>query len=139
VADSAKAGSIVQPEGDIDQKLAALDRQIAAQRADLKSSTETPSTNEWWSTTNAMTMSAVVLFFGVLVLFMAYQLLKAGKSAEAVLRIFGTILIVFLAVFLVVAGYSNTQITPVMGLLGTVAGYLLGKDPRPQDRSQKTE
>jgi biopolymer transport protein ExbB/TolQ len=35
-----------------------------------------------------------------------------------------------MAVFLVVAGYTDTQIAPVMGLLGTVAGYLLGKEPK---------
>jgi hypothetical protein len=84
---------------------------------------ETP----WWSTRNAMTMSAALLVFGVVVLLLATYLITTGKSAEAVLRIFGTILIIVIAVFLVVAGYSDTQIAPVMGLLGTIAGYLLGK------------
>ena len=32
------------------------------------------------------------------------------------------------AIFLVVAGYSDQQIAPVIGLLGTIAGYLLGKE-----------
>jgi hypothetical protein len=40
---------------------------------------------------------------------------------------FGTILIITTSVFLVVAGYSSNQIAPVTGLLGTLAGYLLGK------------
>jgi hypothetical protein len=84
----------------------------------------------WWSTRNAMTMSAAVLLFGLVVIFLATYLIRAGKSAEAVLRIFGTILIIVIAVFLVVAGYSDTQIAPVMGLLGTIAGYLLGKESR---------
>ncbi|RPI08155.1 MAG: hypothetical protein EHM71_09065 [Zetaproteobacteria bacterium] len=87
---------------------------------------ETP----WWSTRNAMTMSAALLVFGVVVLVLATYLITTGKSAEAVLRIFGTILIIVIAVFLVVAGYSDTQIAPVMGLLGTIAGYLLGKESR---------
>ena len=30
-------------------------------------------------------------------------------------------------VFLIVAGYTEKQIAPVIGLLGTIAGYLLGK------------
>lgn len=97
-----------------------------APAAQASGSAETP----WWSTRNAMTMSAALLVFGVVVLLLATYLIKVGKSSEAVLRIFGTILIIVIAVFLVVAGYSDTQIAPVMGLLGTVAGYLLGKESR---------
>lgn len=88
-------------------------------------------TEHWWSTTQAMTISTVVLGFGLIVFLLATYLLKLGKDVESVLRIFGTIMIVFLAVFLVVAGYSDTQIAPVMGLLGTIAGYLLGRDVDP--------
>ncbi len=29
---------------------------------------------------------------------------------------------------LIVAGYTDTEMGPVMGLLGTIAGYLLGKN-----------
>jgi hypothetical protein len=94
--------------------------------AQASGAAETP----WWSTRNAMTMSAALLVFGVVVLVLATYLITTGKSAEAVLRIFGTILIIVIAVFLVVAGYSDTQIAPVMGLLGTIAGYLLGKESR---------
>ena len=88
----------------------------------------TPAT--WWSVTNAMTISVTVLIFGLVVILVAGYLIKEGKPTDAVLKVFGTILIVMTAVFLVVAGYSNDQIAPVMGLLGTIAGYLLGKDTR---------
>lgn len=84
----------------------------------------------WWSVTNAMTISVIVLLFGLLVILLATYLTKVGKNTEAVLRIFGTILIILVAVFLVVAGYTDTQIAPVMGLLGTIAGYLLGKETK---------
>lgn len=77
-----------------------------------------------------MTMSAALLVFGVVVLLLATYLIKVGKSSEAVLRIFRTILIIVIAVFLVVAGCSDTQIAPVMGLVGTIAGYLLGKESK---------
>jgi C4-dicarboxylate transporter len=77
-----------------------------------------------------MTMSSAVLTFGIIVLVLATYLIKKGKAPEAVLRIFGTILIIVIASFLVVAGYSDQQIAPVMGLLGTLAGYLLGKDTK---------
>lgn len=77
-----------------------------------------------------MTVSAVVLAFGVFVLIVAALMIKWGSTAEATLRVVGTIVVLIMAVFLVVAGYSDKQIAPVMGLLGTVAGYLLGKSSR---------
>jgi len=96
----------------------------------LSTAQSTDASPSWWSVTNAMTMSAVVLVFGLLVIVLATYLIKNGKNTEAVLRIFGTILIVMMAVFLVVAGYTDTQVAPVMGLLGTIAGYLLGKETK---------
>lgn len=81
----------------------------------------------WWTTTNAMTISTVVLIFGLIVCFLAAMLLRQGKSAESILKTLGTILIIVAALFLVVAGYGTDQIAPVIGLLGTIAGYLLGK------------
>lgn len=82
----------------------------------------------WWSTTNAMTMCVVVLVFGLVVLGLTAWLLRAGKPATSVLRVFGTILVIMMATFLVVAGYDDKQIAAPLGLLGTIAGYLLGRD-----------
>lgn len=114
-----------------------IDKQLQQTDAAIKSLSSPPvvaSTNSaassWWTVTNAMTISVTVLLFGLLVLILATYLIKAGKGAEPVLRIFGTILIVTVAVFLVVAGYTDIQIAPVMGLLGTIAGYLLGKETK---------
>ena len=81
----------------------------------------------WWSTANAMTISSVTLLFGFVILLLMSYLLNKGKNAEELLRLFGTITIIISAVFLVVAGYSDKQIAPVMGLMGTIAGYLLSK------------
>jgi hypothetical protein len=86
----------------------------------------------WWSTTNAMTMSSIVLFFGLVVLGLSAWLVKSGQSATSVLRIFGTILVIVMATFLVVAGYDDKQIAAPLGLLGTIVGYLLGRE---SDRS----
>lgn len=89
----------------------------------------------WWSTTNAMTMCSIILLFGLVVMGLSAWLLKAGKPAASVLRVFGTILVIMMATFLVVAGYDDKQIAAPLGLLGTIAGYLLGKDnDRPPDR-----
>jgi hypothetical protein len=105
------------------EKLQTLTAQAKVLEAAITSTEPVP----WWSVTNAMTMSSAVLGFGVIVLILAAFLIKSGQDTEAVLRTFGTILIIVGALFLVVAGYSANQIAPVMGLLGTIAGYLLGK------------
>jgi len=43
-------------------------------------------------------------------------------------KILGLTLVIVAGLFLIVAGYSQNQAAPMMGLLGTVAGYLLAKE-----------
>jgi hypothetical protein len=108
-----------------------LDTQIEQLKASIVEDARSQEPSEeslWWSTRNAMTISSVTLGFGVIIFLLAtYLIVHAGKSAEEVLRVFATILIIVSALFLVVAGYTERQISPVMGLLGTIVGYLLGK------------
>lgn len=121
-------------------EVAALEAEIKAlQSRPVQASTTVKPADEWWSAKNAMTISTAVLVFGFLVLLLATYLIRMGKNAEAVLRIYGTVLIVVVAVFLVVAGYSNEQIAPVTGLLGTIAGYLLGKETSPLKREGRAD
>jgi hypothetical protein len=87
----------------------------------------TRSKADWWSVTDAMTISSSVLIFGCVIILLATYLLHKGKNADDVLKLFGTLVTIISAVFLVVAGYTDTQIAPVIGLLGTIAGYLLGR------------
>ena len=90
----------------------------------------------WWSVTDAMTISAVVLGFGAITIFVAARLIRHERDSQVILRVLATMLIITLAVFLIVAGYSDQQIAPAMGLLGTIAGYLLGKETRqPPDKT----
>jgi uncharacterized membrane protein len=81
-----------------------------------------------WSAANAMTMSSAVLIYTLIVLFLATFLIRIGRATTSVLRVYGTIMIISSSLFLIVAGFSSQQIAPAMGLLGTLAGYLLGKD-----------
>lgn len=81
-----------------------------------------------------------VLVMGVFVLCCVTYLMRRGNQSDTVLRPFATILILVAAVFLVVAGYSEKQIAPVIGLLGTIAGYVLGRnDSQPSKTSSKSE
>lgn len=72
-----------------------------------------------------------VLIFGlalgsIAMLIMRQRTLPTGE----VIRVTAMILIVTGTLFLVTAGYSAEQIAPALGLLGTVAGYMLGRGDR---------
>ena len=82
-----------------------------------------------------MTISASILLFGLLVMMLATWALRHGIAAGLVLRLFGMLTIIVLAVFLVVAGYDSQQIAPVTGLLGTLAGYLVGRSVQEQPKT----
>lgn len=75
------------------------------------------------------TLSALILGFGLicalLVLLFYYKILN--KMSDKVLKLVALIIIASLSVFLIVAGFSNEQITPVVGLLGTLTGYVISK------------
>jgi hypothetical protein len=95
-----------------------------------------PVAPSWWSNQNAMTISVVVLGFGAITILIAAYMIRAERDSQVILRILATLSIITFAVFLIVAGYSDQQIAPAMGLLGTIAGYLLGKDPtRPREQN----
>lgn len=78
--------------------------------------------------TNEFRLSLIVLSFGVVVVLCEFLLLrKRVLSGADVLRIFSVTLIIIGTFFIVTAGFSSQQIAPAMGLLGTIAGYLLGQ------------
>lgn len=84
-------------------------------------------------------LSLGVLVFGlILVAFTGIFALrkKLGWDQEAT-RVFTISVIVTAGLFLITAGYSDQQIAPMFGLLGTIVGYLLGKSS-PQEQAPKS-
>ncbi|MEE4279411.1 MAG: hypothetical protein V2I82_13165 [Halieaceae bacterium] len=80
--------------------------------------------------------ACTILGFSFLCFLIAVALRRfAGFSDENVIRILALVLIVSGTLFLVAVGYSAEQIAPALGLLGTVAGYMLGR----ADRDDKSE
>lgn len=72
-------------------------------------------------------LSLAVLAFGVYIVAIQYRLLsRANSTADEVLRSLTVTLIVVVSLALVSSGYGKEQITPVLGLFGTIIGYLLG-------------
>lgn len=126
-------------DADLSGEIERLSRELQSATTELQSASTTTASHAdtWWTTTNAMTISATVLVFGLMVIMTIAYLIQRGRNPEELLKIFGTTLIVVMAVFLVVAGYSDQQISPVMGLMGTIAGYLLGRNAHSNEPPKK--
>ena len=92
-----------------------------------------------WTPQLVTELSLGLAIFAMVALILAATLIAKRRNAEQVLRTFGILVIIFAAIFLVIAGYSDTQITPVIGLLGTIAGYLLGRRIEPNQGDEKTK
>ena len=82
-----------------------------------------------------------ILIFGTLL--MGFEMLlvfkQPGWSTDATLKLLGLTLVVTAGLFLIVAGFDQIQIASMMGLLGSLAGYLLGKEhsqPSPETPKQ---
>ncbi|MDT7830110.1 hypothetical protein RQM65_15690 [Pricia sp. S334] len=73
-------------------------------------------------------LSLSILGFGLVVILLEIFLIKIRKiNSEDTIKFITITLIIIATLFLITAGYSNDQIAPAVGLLGTIAGYLLGR------------
>jgi hypothetical protein len=71
-------------------------------------------------------LTLLILVFSGFVLHYMRSMLKDGNSPGEILRLATMPMVITAAIFLVLLGYSNEQMTPVIGLLGTMIGYVLG-------------
>ncbi len=84
-----------------------------------------------WSPELVQFLAIGVLGFSGVALIMATALLwRSGAPPHQVLRVFGILTILGFSALLLVVGYNNEQLTPIVGLFGAIAGYLLGKDSK---------
>jgi hypothetical protein len=87
-----------------------------------------------WTTQMVQTLTFAILGLTLCALVMSAILLwSKDRTGNDILRVFGIILIISLSAVLLVIGYSNEQLTPVVGLFGAIAGYLLGHQPKSQN------
>ena len=83
---------------------------------------------------NELFLSLGVLVFGlVIVVGMLWAILKRMEIKESAdlldaLKLPVVVVIIVSGIFLVTAGYGNEQIAPIIGLMGTIAGYLMGRN-----------
>jgi hypothetical protein len=82
-------------------------------------------------------LSIIVLVFGIVVILLEVLLIRSNKiAAEDTIKFVTITLIITSTLFLITAGYDNDQIAPAVGLLGTIAGYLLGRINNSRNQSQ---
>lgn len=74
-----------------------------------------------------LALSVLLFSFGALLLG-TLLLWRYKAQGNQILRVFGIISIIGMSAFLLVVGYSNDQLTPIVGLFGAISGYLLGKE-----------
>jgi hypothetical protein len=79
-----------------------------------------------WSPLLISFLTLIILIFAGFVLHYMRSMLKDGHSPGDILRLATMPMVITAAIFLVLLGYSNEQMTPVIGLLGTMIGYVLG-------------
>ncbi|MEO1808709.1 MAG: hypothetical protein AAFU33_28140 [Bacteroidota bacterium] len=89
-----------------------------------------------WLSERESGLSFLILSFGIVLILLIILAKKIGGieiSSDQFLRLVSIILIIISSLVIISSGFNDKQISSVVGLLGTLAGYLLGR----RDSSQK--
>lgn len=75
-------------------------------------------------------LCVLITTFATVVVVIQYRILSKSTlaTADAVMKTFLLTFLVAGALLLVAAGFNAQEVSPVIGLFGTIAGYLLGKE-----------
>ena len=86
-------------------------------------------------------LSIVILIFGTFIIVIEYFLLRGviKEKTEEIARTYTVTLIIIGTLVLISAGLTSEQISPALGLFGTIAGYLLGRSDRTNKSKIETE
>ncbi|MEM6396983.1 MAG: hypothetical protein AAF741_11610 [Bacteroidota bacterium] len=85
------------------------------------------------TSTEKVTSIAVLVFGFAIVAALIWVIvkrmeIKQNSDLTEALKLPVVVTIIVAGVFLVTAGYGNQQIAPIVGLMGTIAGYLMGRN-----------
>jgi len=74
-------------------------------------------------------LTFALLFFGLIILWIQFLMMrKTNGDSQTMMKMSTITLVIISTLFLITAGFSSEQIAPVTGLLGTIVGYVLGRD-----------
>ena len=72
-------------------------------------------------------LTVIIFVFGLIALGAFLVMVRGGKATPYVMRLYVIIILVFGTLLVVSSSYTTSQIAPVVGFFGTIAGYLLGR------------
>jgi hydrogenase/urease accessory protein HupE len=84
--------------------------------------------------TQEMDFTLLVMGFGIVAFFVFWLIARDARSTPLVLRLYVIMVLAIGTLIVVSSSYSTSQIAPVVGFFGTVAGYLLGKGERTDEQ-----
>lgn len=74
-------------------------------------------------------LSCLVLFFFIVVLMIEFFIIRMKlMESQQALKLLTVTLVIMSSIFLITASFETQEITPIIGLLGTIVGYLLGSN-----------
>ena len=76
-------------------------------------------------------LTIIIFAFGLIATGVFYFLVRSKQATPYLMRIYVVIILVFGSLLVVSSGYAINQTAPIIGLFGTIAGYLLGRSERP--------
>ena len=87
-----------------------------------------------------MYAGSIALAFGCIVLgILAYLITHKSIDIGNFSKLSGLSIVLSVGLSLIIMGYTQDQIAPMMGLLGTIAGYLLGKTETDSSNQQRNQ
>jgi hypothetical protein len=86
---------------------------------------------------SALTLGLSVLVFAVILIGANFFIMVKSQRywSDRSFKAFALTLIISAGLFLIVIGFSDKQLAPMMGLLGTLAGYILGASAGESDKT----
>lgn len=73
-------------------------------------------------------LSCEVLLFGIIVLLILFVLFRKREATpDDILKTLAVVLVIIGSLFTMTAGFSSAQIAPIIGLFGTIVGYIIGR------------
>ena len=89
-------------------------------------------------TTWEFILSFEVLIFGIVVLAVLFMMFRSRQATAAdVIRGLCVTLVIVGSLFCITAGFGQGQIAPVVGLFGTIVGYVIGQQGKLQNDPHK--
>jgi hypothetical protein len=72
----------------------------------------------------------LTIALGVAAMIIVYLLFRShiAEKSDEFIKLFAFVIVAFSAIFLIVVGYTDSQVAPAYSLLGTIIGYVFGRE-----------